>query len=231
MSKYKVISIIISVGFLISSNALGDSFREPGKPDVNRTFSQKKETKVGEVAGLPAEQAFEQLKDDAFLAEPELLRKAIYSAFHNRKQDAFALVEDRLTLPITEFTEDVTVTRIRDFDVARRICETFPEDATAILVALYNGGDAVTRGNAVRAAGKVAGGKDIKHLLIRALDDRSTCESEDPQTGGDPLRVCDVAYNQLVLRYGVKHVFRTICPANPIEVRDQLVSILKGMFK
>jgi hypothetical protein len=36
-----------------------------------------------------------------------------------------------------------------------------------------------------------------------------------------------MAYNQLVLRYGIRNMHRTIGPGNPVEVRDQLINMLK----
>ena len=42
------------------------------------------------------------------------------------------------------------------------------------------------------------------------------------------MRICDVAYNQLVLRYRIKNVLRTIGPIYRPENRDYHISVLKG---
>jgi len=77
----------------------------------------------------------------------------------------------------------------------------------------------------------VAGGQEIKHLLIEALDDVASYGELAPDDMGEPLRVCDMAYNQLVLRYSIRNVHRTIGPGNIIETRDQLIDILKGVIQ
>lgn len=42
------------------------------------------------------------------------------------------------------------------------------------------------------------------------------------------MRICDLAYNQLVLRYRLKNVLRTIGPVHRIETQDSHIEILKG---
>jgi len=99
-----------------------------------------------------------------------------------------------------------------------------------MLVSLYERGDAVTKGNIIQAAGNMAGGGEIRKLMIRALDDTSAYEEENPDSPGEPLRICDVAYNQLVLRYTITNVLRTISPLHSIATRDYHIAILKGML-
>ncbi len=41
----------------------------------------------------------------------------------------------------------------------------------------------------------------VRSILTNALDDKQFCEEELPDSMGDPLRVCDVAYNQIVLHF------------------------------
>jgi len=119
---------------------------------------------------------------------------------------------------------------MRDFTIVKRMFETFPEDATLMLVSRYGRSDAVTKGNIIQAAGNIAGGQDIRALLIQALDEKSVYEEENPNSVGKPMRICDLAYNQLVLRYKIRHVLRTISPAHRIEDRDYHIGILKGML-
>lgn len=140
-------------------------------------------------------------------------------------------VQIYLMQPLPEAVSGESETGEKDFLLSKRIFETFPEDAAPVLGALYNSGDEVTRGNTIRAAGKVAGGQETKRLLTEALGDRSSYERLAPDDMGEPLRVCDMAYNQLVLRYSIRNVHRIIGPANTIEVRDQLIDMLKGILK
>jgi hypothetical protein len=96
-----------------------------------------------------------------------------------------------------------------------------------LLVELYGRSDGITRGNIVQAASRIGGGEVIGKLLAGALADQSVCEDPELITGGSALRVCDAAYNQLVLRHKVKGVLRTISSVYPIPVRDYHIGVLK----
>jgi hypothetical protein len=231
MNAYKGIAmIILMISSMISSNALG-AMREPARPHVDRIFDVQKEARINELAGLPAREAFERMKAVEYRSDKDLMYKAVNTAFHGRKSEAVMLARSYMGLPLTEVVGDrVILSGGEDFLVAKRIFETFPEDAAPVLVSLYEQGDAVTRGNIVRAAGNVAGGQEIRNLLVQALNDTSVYEEERPDSSGKPMRICDLAYNQLVLRYQVRNVLRTISPALRTENRDYHIGILKGML-
>jgi hypothetical protein len=76
----------------------------------------------------------------------------------------------------------------------------------------------------------MAGGQSIRELLIDALDDEAFCEDTDPESIGKPLRICDVAYNQLVIRYKIKKVQRVIGSIHAIDMRNQHIRILKDIL-
>ncbi len=97
------------------------------------------------------------------------------------------------------------------------------------LLAGYEDGDSITKCNVIRASGNVEGAP-IKALLIGALNDKSSCEDRHAEMIGDSLRICDMAYNQFVLRYKTKNVLRTIGTVHRIEIRDYHISILKNIF-
>jgi hypothetical protein len=99
-----------------------------------------------------------------------------------------------------------------------------------MLVSRYGESGTVTKGNIIQAAGSVAGGQEIRRLLTQALDDSSVYEEENPDAIGSPLRICDLAYNQLVLRYNIRNVLRTISPSHSIKNRDHHIGILKGVL-
>ena len=230
MNAYKGIAIIIlMIPFVISSNALGET-REPARPNVNKMFDVQKEERINELAGLPVRGAFERMKAIEYLSDKDLMYKAVNKAFHNRKSEALMLARNYMGLPLTEVVGDKVISSGGDFLVAKRIFETFPEDATPLLVSLYEQGDAVTRGNIIRAVGNIAGGQEIRKLLIQALDDTAVYEEENPDSSGKPMRICDLAYNQLVLRYNVRNVLRSISPAHRLENRDHHIGVLKGML-
>jgi hypothetical protein len=89
----------------------------------------------------------------------------------------------KLSLPEKEFANGSVIFRTRDIYVAKRIFEIFPDDSVPRLLKLYEGGDAVTKGNIIRVTGKLAG-PAIDRLLMNALNDKTVCEQEDPEAEG-----------------------------------------------
>ena len=134
-----------------------------------------------------------------------------------------------LSMPDREVIGGEIVDRSQAHYVAKQILQVFPKMATRELLKMYKNADSITRGNIIRAAGNVAGGSKIKKLLIRALDDKEFCEYKYLEMEGEPLRVCDVAYNQLVLRYEINDALRTIGTEFRVEVRDYHIDNLKKM--
>ena len=234
MNSYRGIAAILTVTVIclfLSTDVFANAYKEPKKPNVNKIFGPDKEKRIDGIARLSLGKAFEEIKTDEFLSDPDLMYKAIYKAFSNRKPDILMFAANYLMSSLRNPSDGKTSNIIKDFDAARRIFETFPEDATPILLSFYDDGNAETKGNIARAAGRVAGGREIRSLLMGALDDKAYYEEEYPDSLGEPLRICDMAYNQLVLRYGIRNVLRTISPAQRLEVRDYHIVILKDLMK
>jgi hypothetical protein len=185
------------------------------------------EAKSSERTPLSPEQALSGLTNEELIYDEDLSHKVISAAFGRRKTEAIALAMNQMTLPVMETGGGRMQSRVHDFVLAKRILEAFPEESVARLVELYSRSDAATRGNIVRASGKIPGDDRVRDFLILALDDKSPCEEEGLDALGEPLRVCDVAYNQLVLRYNVKRVLRTLGPMHRIEVREYHIGVLK----
>jgi hypothetical protein len=176
---------------------------------------------------LRSTDAFEKLKDIEFFMNNDYLHKAIFKAFDHRKAEGIDLVVSCLQSPDASATGFRPSGKISSFYIAKKILEIFPDDAVPALMNLYKTGNAITRGNVINASGMVAGGQPIRALLINALEDKEFCELENPELDGQPLRVCDVAYNQLVLRYHIKNVLRTIGNGYRTKIRDYHINILK----
>ena len=206
------------------------SAAEPTRPAVGYVFDAKKEAKIKELANLPLEEAFAKLKDKDFAVNDTLLHKAIFTAFQDRRQEAIDLALDYLKLPIMETIDYKRVNRVDDFYIAKKILHVFPEESVDSLLELYESSDAITKGNIIQVLGQMEGGQAIRDFLIGALDDRTFCEGEDLETMGPSLRICDAAYNQLVLRYKIKNVLRTIGTVYTIEQRDYHIEILKSQL-
>jgi len=219
--------IIALAAWCLMSLMKGAAASEPQKPDVNRAFDVKKEQNIDRISSHSAGEAFEELKAVEFLVEEDLLNKAIYKTFHQRKEEGIALSLQKLSLPEKEFINGRKVHRARDIYLAKKIAEVFPDESAPILLDLYGSGDATMKGNVIRVSGRLAG-EIARNLLIRALDEKTYSDTEDPEVDGPPMRICDLAYNQLVLRYRIKNVLRTIGPGDRIENRDYHINNLKG---
>jgi hypothetical protein len=86
------------------------------------------------------------------------------------------------------------------------------------------------RANVIYIIGDMDGGKAVDALLIEALYDTSVCREATGESLGEPLRICDMAYNQLVIRYSMKNVLRTIGTGHSINVRNYHIGELQNRF-
>ena len=232
MRNYKKIEIMIVtliVTFLISLSMAAHA-GEPKKPEVNKTFNQEKEARINSIAGMSTIKAYKALKSPDVTVNRDMMNKTIFKAFGHRRSEAITRAQNYLKLPLREVINGKVVDNTRELNFAKRIFEVFPEEAADSLILLYKNGDSETRSNIILASGNIAGGPAIKGLLVNALDDKTFTEYEenDPELLGAPLRVCDDAYNQLVLRYRIRNVLRTISPAHRVEIRDYHINILKA---
>jgi hypothetical protein len=225
-----VLGIMIIV-LIISSNAYAEKFLRPEKPDVTKVLDIDKEQKVNGFAGMPAHLVIETLTGDDFMVDRDYLYRAIYKAFNHRRPDAMAYARQYLSSRLVQDRENYAAAQFREFHLAKRILEVFPDDAVAILLSLYGESRDAVAGNVIRAAGQIAGREEIDNLLIQALNNTSHYEEKKPDLNGYPMRVCDLAYNQIVLRYKIRNVVRTISPAHRPEVRDSYIDVLKGLLR
>ena len=244
MTDYRKNVICLTILFLASMVAFGNAagpkkhtvLSGPERPVVDYFFAAEQEAKIEEMAGLTAGEVFESLKDTDFIVNEKLMHKAVFKAFGQRKQAAVDMALDKLRSPVLNRVGNETVNRHADFVVAKKMLEVFHDQSAARLPELYSGGDITTRINVLNASGMIAGEGAIRDMLLKALDDRTFSdendESEENQedVAGMPLRICDVAYNQLVLRYKIKNVLRTIGTAHAIDIRDYHIDILKDLL-
>jgi hypothetical protein len=197
-------------------------------PEVIAEFHPRFGTLARRWARSPPDRVLEALRRPEFIHNERSSRTFVLAAFQDRQPAAIALALRQMALPLIERTEGHRLSKIRGLIAARRILEAFPEAAIPPLLEAYEKADLMTKGNIIRASGKISRGPEIKNLLLRALADQSFCDKEDWQTTGTPLRLCDLAYNELVLHYGVKGVLRTISSPYTIDTRDYHIGVLKA---
>jgi len=222
--------VAVAAFFLVPRIALAGILEAPTRPGVDTPFDATKEAKIGELTSLNVREAFARLRSPEFLVNEAFLHKGIFVAFGHRRKEAIALALDYVKSPRVEMTGDKRVSRANDFQVAKMILQVFPDESAPVLVSLHGDRDPMVRADVIRVLGKLAGGQAVKEVLVKALDDKALYEKESPEMEGEPLRVCDLAYNQLVLRYKIKNVLRTIGTGHGIETREYHIGVLKKIL-
>jgi len=185
-----------------------------------------KEAKLQTLKNLSREDVFQNLKREDFFYDDELLKNGIIRAFKNRKEGAVRFAIGHLKTG--KKTRDVE--EAKNFHVAKKILQMFPDESQGYLAELYSSGDPGMRRNVVHAVAGMPGSDFTRYILMNALEDKSVCEENFSENVGEPLRVCDVSYNLIVLHYQVQNVLRTIGTVHRFEVRDYHIDKLKGIF-
>jgi len=213
------ISMIFLCGFIFCTLLThvngGEAKVDPGK-----------EAKLQTLKNLSREDVFQNLKREDFFYDDEFLKNGIIRAFKNRKEVAVRFAIGHLITG--KKTRDVE--EAKNFHVAKKILQMFPDESQGHLAELYSNGDPGMRRNVVHAVAGMPGSDFTRYILMNALEDKSVCEENFSETIGEPLRVCDVAYNLIVLHYQVQNVLRTIGTVHIIEMRDYHIDKLKGIF-
>jgi hypothetical protein len=151
-----------------------------------------------------------------------LCSAAIEQAYSGSEEQAVELAIARIKTPIEDNNG------ISEMKTAKSIIMQYPDIAIPRILSLYPQDDIEINANIITAAGVLAGNKEIKTMLTQALLDTDLTTDDNPELVGQPLRICDIAYNQLVLNLKIKDVLRTIGTGMPIETRDYHISVLKA---
>jgi len=185
-----------------------------------------KNAKIQRLSNLSTDDAFNNLKDADFFYDDEFIKKGIGLAFKNRKEKAVQFAIEHIKTG--KKTRDIE--EAKNFHIAKKILQMFPEESQGYLAHLYSSNDPGIRRNVIHAVAAMPSNDFTRYVLMNALEDKSVCEENFSDSVGEPLRVCDVAYNLIVLHYQVKDVLRTIGTVHRIEVRDYHIDLLKGIF-
>ncbi len=202
--------------------------RQSDVTPVPTTLRPADEARLSRLALNSPAGVFETLRRPEMVQNEALAHVAVKTAFGERKEEGIRLALAQMSVPLIERNEEGRQSRIRALIAAKRIMETFPQEAVPQLLALYARGDWLVRGNIIRASGGIQGGGQIRNLLVSALDDKTVCEGPEWNSGGAPMRLCDEAYNQLIFRYGIKGLMHTIAPPLSVEIRQYHIDKLKA---
>lgn len=180
-----------------------------------------------ELGTLPVATEIHSIEKLNVFYDQALLIQTLKLSLVNRQAEGITHALETLKLPGRDKSGRLISGRAEAHFVARNILQAFPTAAGGRLVAAYASGDTMTRANLITVAGALPG-KEITVLLSKALTDTTRYEDLDPERPGDPLRLCDLAYNQLVLRLKTPGVLRTIGPGLRYGTRDFHIAVLKG---
>lgn len=181
------------------------------------------------LAACPTTLLPRRLRSPEYLASAALLRLAARTGYERRPSEGLAMAIGVLTdLAASPLAADARTrtTQSERWAVARAVLTAFPEAAVPRLIELYDGGDAVTQGLVLQAMGPIDDDGAVDAVLLAALEDRRPCDRGAGESLGEPLRLCDVAYNQIVLRHGLRGVQRVLGSSHRIAVRDDQIATL-----
>lgn len=183
-----------------------------------------REAKLQQLKSASAESAFTQLKADDFIYDDEFLSEGIDRAFMDKKDEGVRLALRQ----VQSSRSSRDTTKAKDFFVAKKILQRFPGKSQKYLIEIYQAGTPEIRKNAVCILAGLPMNDSIRELLMQALEDKSFCDESLPDSVGEPLRVCDALYNEIVWQYGIPNVLRTIGAVHKMEVRDHHIGKLKS---
>ncbi len=187
----------------------------------------EQQAQIRQLKKLSVSDAFEKLQGNKFLVNERFLERAISATYTGSKEQAVELALAHINTPSIDIVDGVRVKRMKDFHIAKKILHQFPEISCEQLLLFYYCGSPSTKANVILAAGGLADQQQIYDMLINALDDKTVCENDKSEFDGEPLRICDLAYNQLVLNLQITGVLRTIRTDQNIDQRDYHIDMLK----
>lgn len=214
---YRTLAIALSMGLVLTS-FLTTADAEGITPNAAR------EAKLRQLKNASVESVFAQLKADDFIYDHEFFDEGINRAFMDKKDEAV-----RLALRQIQSSRNSRDTvKAKDFFVAKKILQKFPDKSQKHLMEIYRTGAPEIRKNAICILAGLPMNDSVRELLMQALDDKSFCDEDPPGSTGEPLRVCDALYNEIVWQYEIPNVLRTIGAVHKIEVRDYHIGKLKS---
>jgi PKD repeat protein len=189
---------------------------------AEKTLSNEEQSAIDEMKSMSLTDVYETLSTPEYMTNETLCSAAIEQAYSGSEEQAVELAIARIKTPIEDNNG------ISEMKTAKSIIMQYPDIAIPRILSLYPQDDIEINANIITAAGVLAGNKEIKTMLTQALLDTDLTTDDNPELVGQPLRICDIAYNQLVLNLKIKDVLRTIGTGMPIETRDYHISVLKA---
>lgn len=221
---------LVMITLFPGPNDADEAFAGPSEPEMNAALGSESETKINEVLALLPFEAFQRLQGIDFIVDEKLLKRAIFERFGKDRKEAIDLVLNLLGYPVLWGANGEILDMSRSFYVARKIVQVFPE-SWPTLRDRFDSASPMVRGDIILLSGRVAAGPHVTNLLFDALDDKDFYGEKSEWMEGDPMRICDLAYNQLVLRFMIPSVLRSIGTVHAVADRDISIEKLKSLLK
>lgn len=205
-------------------------FSQPRIPALIDRLTPAREAKIGELQNLSFGEALEKLRDVEFSFNLSYLQAGVLAALGDKRTEAVDWALEELRAPKKEVVEGNIVVEMTDFNLAKVILRAFSQESLPGLVSLYDSSDPLARRNVLWVLSGIPGEGVIWTMMVGALDDQRICQEGEGDTDGRPLRVCDEAYNQIVLRCRITNGLRTIGPVHSLEARNYHIGELKKML-
>ncbi len=212
---------------VVASQALTGRYTQAARYTESRRMERT--ALAGHLLSIPLDEPMRALADSAFTEDSRLLLSEIPPAFEGRLEEAFSLAVEKLRRPAWPAAEGDDGFDAGALLFARTLFEAFPAEAVDAVLRAFENGTGVLRGNLILAAGSLIrfDGR-IETLFLAALGNEEP--ATDPEAGDlevEPFRLCDLAYNELVLHLQVPGVLRTLGPVHSLKTRDHHIGILK----
>ncbi|MEN6384979.1 MAG: PKD domain-containing protein [Phycisphaerales bacterium] len=179
---------------------------------------------IEEMKTSSIEDAFYILTEPQYVANSQLSETAAGQAFANKEVEAITYSLNKLQA-LDEMSDYEGASELK---AAKTILSQFPDTSIPKLLNIYPQTDIISKANLLAASGSLACDNEIRDMFLAALDDKTETINTNPELVGHPLRICDIAYNQLVLNLKVNNVLRTIGTGMADDIRDYHIEVLKA---
>lgn len=189
---------------------------------------EQRQQRIDELSRDTVDNDFAALQEIFVAGDKEDREEGIKKAFGHRRSEAIDLARKKIKAPEKIAVEGGRkVINASPFNMAADIAAAFPDDSLPILLNDYKTGDGATKSNILRAIARAGDDASINDLLTKALDDKTFVSQPSSEIPEPPMRVCDVAYNELLFRYQINSELAPVGLIHTLAKRDERIQRLK----
>lgn len=200
----------VLVGLLLTGSAAGESDEDK--------------------AAQAIEAAWVRLLSPEVYVDPDRQSGIIRSELLPLGEPVLKAMTAKLRHPTTDVVSGRVIDRTREVFMARQVLKAMGEPALQRLLELSAAEDPFFKRNILYALSDFDRQEAID-ILVTALDDRSQCKKVTPETFRRPLRVCDEAYNLLVLKLSPPGLRAPLGQVHTLDQRDERVAAFRAWWE